>query len=217
MAALPGGWIADRLIGQRRAVLDGGIIIAARPFQHGHPLAADVLSRPHADRRRHRPAERQRQRHRRAALRARGQRRDAGFSIFYMGINLGAFLAPLVCGYLGQRVSWHVGFAAAGVGMTLGVIQYALSSQRSRRGRSAPGGGNVDRGRGVVAPGASVGRPGLGAALVLGIGGTPGPCRLPPSASPTQPACCCFSAPWCSSAGCSSPATGRGRNAAAST
>ena len=57
------------------------------------------------------------------------QRRDAGFSIFYMGINLGAFLAPLVCGYLGQRVSWHTGFAAAGVGMTLGVIQFAMSSR----------------------------------------------------------------------------------------
>ena len=47
-------------------------------------------------------------------------RRDAGFSIFYMGINLGAFIAPLVCGYLGQRVDWHIGFGAAGVGMVLG-------------------------------------------------------------------------------------------------
>jgi POT family proton-dependent oligopeptide transporter len=53
-------------------------------------------------------------------------RRDAGYSIFYMGINLGAFIAPLVCGWLGQRVSWHVGFGAAGVGMTLGLVQYAL-------------------------------------------------------------------------------------------
>ena len=44
------------------------------------------------------------------------QRRDAGFSIFYMGINLGAFFAPLVCGYLGQKINWHLGFAAAGVG-----------------------------------------------------------------------------------------------------
>jgi proton-dependent oligopeptide transporter, POT family len=43
-----------------------------------------------------------------------------------MGINLGAFIAPIVCGYLGQRVSWHAGFGAAGVGMTLGLIQYAL-------------------------------------------------------------------------------------------
>jgi POT family proton-dependent oligopeptide transporter len=57
------------------------------------------------------------------------QRRDAGFSIFYMGINLGAFLAPLVCGYLGQRVSWHAGFAAAGVGMAIGVVQYVLGGR----------------------------------------------------------------------------------------
>ena len=53
-------------------------------------------------------------------------RRDAGFSIFYMGINLGAALGPLVAGYLAQRVDWHVGFACAGVGMTLGLIQYIL-------------------------------------------------------------------------------------------
>jgi POT family proton-dependent oligopeptide transporter len=51
-------------------------------------------------------------------------RRDAGYSIFYMGINTGAFVAPLVCGYLGQRVNWHLGFAAAGVGMVLGLVQY---------------------------------------------------------------------------------------------
>ena len=56
-------------------------------------------------------------------------RRDAGFSIFYMGINLGAFIAPLVCGYLGQQINWHLGFAAAGVGMTLGVIQYVLGAR----------------------------------------------------------------------------------------
>ena len=53
-------------------------------------------------------------------------RRDAGFSIFYMGINLGAFLAPLVVGTLGQKVSWHLGFGAAAVGMALGLIQYVL-------------------------------------------------------------------------------------------
>jgi POT family proton-dependent oligopeptide transporter len=51
-------------------------------------------------------------------------RRDAGFSIYYMGINIGAFAAPLVCGYLGQRVNWHLGFAAAGIGMVLGLVQY---------------------------------------------------------------------------------------------
>src|SRR5437764_14053627 len=51
-------------------------------------------------------------------------RRDAGFSMFYMGINLGAFISPLVCGYLGQKINWHAGFAAAGVGMCLGLVQY---------------------------------------------------------------------------------------------
>jgi proton-dependent oligopeptide transporter, POT family len=56
-------------------------------------------------------------------------RRDAGFSIFYMGINLGAFIAPLICGYLGQQINWHLGFAAAGVGMTAGVIQYVLGAR----------------------------------------------------------------------------------------
>jgi proton-dependent oligopeptide transporter, POT family len=129
MAALPGGWIADRLLGQRRAVLWGGIIIAAGHFTAAIPALATfylgltlivvgtgllkgnvsvIVGQLYGP---------------------EDQRRDAGFSIFYMGINLGAFLAPLVCGYLGQRVSWHTGFAAAGIGMTLGVIQYALTSR----------------------------------------------------------------------------------------
>ena len=46
-----------------------------------------------------------------------------------MGINLGAFLAPLVCGYLGQHINWHLGFAAAGFGMAIGVIQYVLGGR----------------------------------------------------------------------------------------
>jgi POT family proton-dependent oligopeptide transporter len=56
-------------------------------------------------------------------------RRDAGFSIFYMGINLGAFISPLICGYLGQRVNWHIGFASAGVGMVIGIIQYVFGAK----------------------------------------------------------------------------------------
>jgi POT family proton-dependent oligopeptide transporter len=126
MMSLPGGWVADRLIGQRRAVLWGGIIIACGHFSMAFPslttfyigLMLIVLGT--------------------GLLKgnisvlvgglygANDQRRDAGFSIYYMGINLGAFIAPLVCGYLGQRVSWHAGFAAAGVGMTFGVVQYVL-------------------------------------------------------------------------------------------
>src|SRR5262245_938086 len=73
------------------------------------------------------------------------KRRDAGFSIFYMGINLGAFLSPIVVGFLAQsnsfrnlissmgfnpNSSWHWGFGAAGVGMTLGLIQYVLGRKR---------------------------------------------------------------------------------------
>ena len=129
MACLPGGWIADRLIGARRAVLYGGILIAAGHFSMAlQSLATFYLG---------------------LTLIVLGtgllkgnvavivgqlyppddQRRDAGFSIFYMGINLGAFIAPLVCGYLGQRVNWHVGFGAAGVGMTLGVVQYVLGAR----------------------------------------------------------------------------------------
>jgi POT family proton-dependent oligopeptide transporter len=129
MACLPGGWIADRWLGARRAVLYGGVLIAAGHFSMAVPALAtfylglmlivlgtgllkgnvavivgQLYSRD-------------------------DQRRDAGFSIFYMGINLGAFIAPLICGYLGQRVSWHVGFGAAGVGMTLGLVQYVLGAR----------------------------------------------------------------------------------------
>ena len=68
LSALPGGWLADRLLGQQRAVLVGGILIAPGPFQHGRPVAGDVLSRTAAHRSRYRPAQAQHQRHRRPAL-----------------------------------------------------------------------------------------------------------------------------------------------------
>jgi len=58
------------------------------------------------------------------------ERRDAGFSVFYMGINLGALLGPLVAGKLAEGVDWHLGFACAGVGMTLGLAQYVLGRRR---------------------------------------------------------------------------------------
>ncbi len=100
------------------------------------PVGHDVLPRPALDRHRHGPAQAEHQRARRTALSAGRRRRDAGFSIYYMGINTGAFLSPLVCGYLGQRVNWHLGFAAAGVGMVLGVVQYMLGGQASGRRRA---------------------------------------------------------------------------------
>ncbi len=129
MMTLPGGWIADRLIGQRRAVLYGGIIIALGHFCMAVPSLATfyiglflivigtgllkgnvsvIVGQLYGK---------------------TDKRRDAGFSIFYMGINLGAFIAPLVCGYLGQNVDWHLGFGTAGIGMALGVVQYLLGSK----------------------------------------------------------------------------------------
>ena len=129
MTSLPGGWVADRLIGQRRAVLYGGILIASGHFSMAVPslttfylgllliVIGTGLLKGNISvivGRLYRPDD---------------HRRDAGFSIYYMGINLGAFFAPLVCGYLGQRVNWHAGFAAAGVGMTFGLVQYVLGSR----------------------------------------------------------------------------------------
>jgi len=129
-ASILGGLVADRLLGQYRSVLIGGSIIAlghftlafrALPFFYTG-LALIVLGtgllKPNVSTLV-------------GSLYERGDaRRDAGFSIFYMGINLGAFIGPLIAGYLAQRVDWHVGFAAAGVGMTLGLVQYVVGRHR---------------------------------------------------------------------------------------
>ena len=123
---LPGGWIADRILGQRRSVLVGGIIIAAGHFTMAIPstlfffaglgliVIGTGLLKPNISVMVGQlyPAE--------------DARRDAGFTIFYMGINMGAFAAPLVCGALAVNYGWHYGFAAAGVGMTIGMIVYVL-------------------------------------------------------------------------------------------
>jgi proton-dependent oligopeptide transporter, POT family len=145
MTNLPGGWIADRLIGQRRAILYGGILIASGHFSMAFPtvttfylgLALIVIGtgllKPNISvivGQLYGPKD---------------QRRDAGFSIFYMGINLGAFLAPLVTGFLAQSPmfrgwleargfdpnhAWHWGFGAAGIGMTLGLVQYLWGASK---------------------------------------------------------------------------------------
>ncbi len=124
--ALPGGWVADRLIGQRRAVLVGGIIIAAGHYALAIPAEVTFyvglalvalgtgLLKPNV-----------------SAIvgdlyAGNDVRRDAGFTIFYMGINVGAFLGPGICSFLGEKVDWHLGFGAAGVGMTFAVLQYVL-------------------------------------------------------------------------------------------
>ena len=127
LAALPGGWIADRLMGAQRTVWYGGIVIACGHFVLAIPheksfylgmvlvVLGTGLLKPNI-----------------SAIVGDlypegGARRDAGFSIFYMGINVGAFLGPLVCGFLGEQINWHYGFGAAGIGMVLGLIQYRLT------------------------------------------------------------------------------------------
>ncbi len=145
MAAIPGGYVADRLLGLRRSVFVGGVLIAIGHFCLAFGVsslfflglvlivAGTGLLKPNV-----------------SAIvgtlyEAQDQRRDAGFSLFYMGINLGAFLSPLVCGWLAQSEtfkgvlssmgmrpedSWHWGFGAAGVGMTLGLVQYTMGGRR---------------------------------------------------------------------------------------
>src|SRR5687767_11971268 len=128
LASLPGGWIADRLLGLRRAIMLGAVLISAGhisisfssfanskvPFFIGLVLIVlgTGLLKPNI-----------------SAIVGElypegGARRDAGFSIFYMGINTGAILGPTITSLLGENYRWHWGFAAAGVGMILGLIQY---------------------------------------------------------------------------------------------
>jgi POT family proton-dependent oligopeptide transporter len=127
LAALPGGWIADRLLGAQRAVWIGGILIAAGHFSLAIPSSTTFflglllivmgtgLLKPNI-----------------STLVGQlypegGARRDAGFTLFYMGINLGAAIGPLVCSLLGEKLNWHYGFTAAGIGMVFGLVQFHLT------------------------------------------------------------------------------------------
>jgi len=153
LLSILGGFIADNFIGARRSVLIGGIIIAcghyAMAFSAQSTFFAGLvlialgtgLLKPNISTMvgsLYSPTD---------------ERRDAGFSIFYMGINIGAFLAPLVTGYLAQSASWktqlsswgldpvhswHWGFAAAGVGMTFGLVMYVLQRERLAQVGHAP-------------------------------------------------------------------------------
>jgi POT family proton-dependent oligopeptide transporter len=127
LASLPGGWIADRWLGLRRSIWWGGVLIAlghlsiglSAIFAHqafflglvlivmGTGLLKPNISALVGD-----------------LFPEGGARRDAGYSIFYMGINSGALIAPIVTGFLGERVGWHWGFGAAGVGMLIGLLTF---------------------------------------------------------------------------------------------
>lgn len=138
VASLPGGWIADRLLGLRRAIFLGALLITAGHLSIGVSGMAGAglgkiffflglilivcgtgLLKPNI-----------------SAIVGDlypegGARRDAGFSIFYMGINVGAFAGQLVTGFLGESVGWHYGFGAAGVGMAIGLFAYWRSATKT--------------------------------------------------------------------------------------
>jgi POT family proton-dependent oligopeptide transporter len=131
LGCVPGGWIADRLIGQRNAVFWGGLIIALGNFILAIPATPAVfylglavivvgvgLLKPNISAMVGSLYEGQ-----------PGARRDAGFSIFYMGINLGAFLSPLVAGTIGEAWNWRGGFFCCGLFMLLGVVLFRFTGR----------------------------------------------------------------------------------------
>ena len=121
---VPGGWIADNILGHQKAVLIGAIIIALGHFTLAIPLEqtfflglilvvlgtgllkgniSTIVGKLYSD---------------------DDTRRDSGYTIFYMSINIGSTLGFLICAWLGEKIGWHYGFGAAGVGMVFGVYQY---------------------------------------------------------------------------------------------
>ncbi|KMS72721.1 peptide permease [Streptomyces viridochromogenes] len=126
LVSVAGGWLADRILGSYRAVLWGGILIACGHYAMAVPTAGMTwvglglisagtgLLKPNV-----------------ATMvgklyRTDDDRRDAGFALYYMAINIGAFAGPLITGWLGDHKGWHWGFSAAAIGMTFGLAQYVL-------------------------------------------------------------------------------------------
>ena len=127
LLTLPGGWLADNIFGQRKTIWYGGIIIMLGHVSLAIPgtvtfftglglvavgtgLLKANISTIVGD-----------------LYKDKGAKRDAGFSIFYMGINVGAFSGQLIVGYLGEQIDWHYGFGAAAVGMLLGLIMFRVT------------------------------------------------------------------------------------------
>lgn len=139
MAGVGGGWIADRVLGSQRSVLYGGILIMFGHIALALPIGlagvytglilivlgtgllkpniSSIVGGLYGE---HDP------------------KRDAGFSIFYMGINIGGFVAPLICGVLVEGIGWHAGFGAAAVGMFFGLVQYQFGRKHLGESADAP-------------------------------------------------------------------------------
>jgi proton-dependent oligopeptide transporter, POT family len=128
LLSLPGGWFADRIVGQRKAVLFGGILIAMGDFCLASPgiamyyaglgllMLGTGLLKPNVSTmvgQLYAPGDR---------------RRDSGFSIFYIGINIGAF-SPLLVSWVGEKINWRLAFATSGVGMLAGIAQYLWTAK----------------------------------------------------------------------------------------
>lgn len=130
LLSLPGGWLADNVFGQRKSIWYGGILIMIghlilaipgdpKIFFTGlgfvalgtgflKPNISSIVGDLYPE---------------------GGARRDAGFSLFYMGINLGSFIGQIVVPYLGEKINWHLGFGFAALGMAVGLIQYGLTQK----------------------------------------------------------------------------------------
>ena len=129
VASIPGGWIADKFLGQKKSVLYGGILLVAGhsilaieeywAFYTGLGLivAGVGMLKPNISTMV-------------GGLYRKGDiRRDKGFTIFYIGINVGAFLSSLIVGYVGEVHGWHYGFGLAGIGMAMGLLQYLFGQK----------------------------------------------------------------------------------------
>src|SRR5450759_868514 len=151
LLALPGGWVADKLWGQQRTVFTGGCIIALGHFTLASPLiglpllpsffaglffiivgtgllkpnVSSIVGQLYDVRARMLHKEHPESRE----IATLGAKRDAGFSIFYMGINMGAIMGPFICGTVGEKLNYHWGFSIAGFGMLIGLIQYRMGSK----------------------------------------------------------------------------------------
>jgi len=151
LLALPGGWVADKLWGQQRTVFVGGCIIATGHFTLAAPLiglpvlptffaglfliivgtgllkpnVSSIVGQLYDVRARMLGTEKSDSRE----ADTLGAKRDAGFSIFYMGINMGAIMGPFICGTIGEKINYHWGFSAAGFGMLIGLVQYRLGAK----------------------------------------------------------------------------------------
>jgi len=137
LAPVLGGYVADRYLGYRKSILIGGLIMMMGHFAMAVPsllhyalgllVIGNGFFKPNIT----------------SFLgtfyQQNDPRRDGGFTFFYMGINLGAFIAPLIAGTLGEKVGWDWGFASAGVGMALGLTQFWLGSGRLGEGGFPPG------------------------------------------------------------------------------